>query len=213
MRREGVGLLTLPAAENVPIAVPIAAQAPNAKGSDLARTPAMNPAAHPPAAAFIASSVYVISTSVSKTTRTEPEIPRNIRQRGRGLTCRMLDTADCVNENENPIAAASSAHTLSHSFVRHHTKCVVKGNEDIPKKAIVPPVLVTTPIAPLSCLRKVSYIIPRIPYIITLKRIPDSLFQRILYSTDQQSDTCTLHRHSGSYRQRFVWVKHMGLGG
>lgn len=53
--------LTLPAAENVPIAVPIAAHAPNASGSDLALTPAMNPAAHPPAAAFIASSVYTVS--------------------------------------------------------------------------------------------------------------------------------------------------------
>jgi hypothetical protein len=48
---------TLPAAEKVPIAVPIAAQAPNASGRDLALTPAMNPAAHPPAAAFNASSV------------------------------------------------------------------------------------------------------------------------------------------------------------
>jgi hypothetical protein len=48
---------TLPAAEKVPIAVPIAAHAPNASGSDLALTPAMNPAAHPPAAAFKASFV------------------------------------------------------------------------------------------------------------------------------------------------------------
>lgn len=48
---------TLPAAEKVPIAVPIAAQAPKARGSDLALTPAMKPAAQPPAAAFIASSV------------------------------------------------------------------------------------------------------------------------------------------------------------
>jgi len=54
---------TLPAAENVPIAVPIAAHAPNASGSDLALTPAMNPAAHPPAAAFSASSVYLLVSS------------------------------------------------------------------------------------------------------------------------------------------------------
>jgi len=57
-------VLTLPAAENVPIAVPIAAHAPNASGSDLALTPAMNPAAHPPAAAFSASSVYLSVPSV-----------------------------------------------------------------------------------------------------------------------------------------------------
>ena len=56
---KGDRVLTLPAAENVPIAVPIAAHAPNASGSDLALTPAMNPAAHPPAAALSASSVYL----------------------------------------------------------------------------------------------------------------------------------------------------------
>jgi hypothetical protein len=57
---------TLPAAEKVPIAVPIAAHAPNASGSDLALTPAMNPAAHPPAAAFNASFVWFISGSLAR---------------------------------------------------------------------------------------------------------------------------------------------------
>jgi hypothetical protein len=37
----------------------MAAHAPNASGSDFALTPAMNPAAHPPAAALSASSVYL----------------------------------------------------------------------------------------------------------------------------------------------------------
>jgi hypothetical protein len=53
----------------------------------------------------------------------------------------MFETVAWVKENENPIAATCQLI----SQVRW-------GVCDIPKKAIVPPVLVTIPIAPLSCL-------------------------------------------------------------
>jgi hypothetical protein len=54
----------------------------------------------------------------------------------------MFDTVAWVKENENPIAA------IPVSFGRTGVTA------DVPKKAIVPPVLVTIPIAPLSCLHR-----------------------------------------------------------